>query len=221
LAGLFDPSIGLLPEYRGSKTYWLHHDNYLAAKVFQKSHPEIAGKIVKAIQSHGVRESGKIEILFGETKKPLPFRHYKLTEVRRIDNKLIKTEIVTDQVMAGWEEYADLLLMAAIAVAGKQPVQAKQHFGEALQMWDGMGFKDRVAERHRCYATYKLALALIAAARLDERPSANDAILERLLAQQGKDGGWITDYDLHGKPVGMTNVETTSLAVLALDAVTK
>ena len=29
LAGLFDPSIGLLPEYRGSKTYWLHHDNYL------------------------------------------------------------------------------------------------------------------------------------------------------------------------------------------------
>jgi hypothetical protein len=32
LAGLFDPELGLLPEYRGATVYWLFHDNYLAAK---------------------------------------------------------------------------------------------------------------------------------------------------------------------------------------------
>jgi len=90
-----------------------------------------------------------------------------------------------------------------------------------MQMWDGMGFNDRVVEEQQRYATYKLALALVAAKKVGERPSAHEAIVERLLAQQSKDGGWITDYDRNGKPIGVANVETTSLAVLALDAVTK
>ena len=39
LVDLFDPTLDLLPEYRGSQTYWLFHDNYLAAQVLRKSHP--------------------------------------------------------------------------------------------------------------------------------------------------------------------------------------
>ena len=219
LANLLDPTIDLLPEFRGSTTCWLFHDNYLAAKVLQKSHPTVAAKITKSTGSYKIQESGKIEILFGEAKEPLPFRHYKLAEVGRIGDKVIKTEIVTDQVMTGWEEYADLLLLAAVALAEKP--QANRHLRQAVQMWDGMGFKDRVVEKHDRYATYKLALALLAAAKLNERPPAHEAILERLLAQQNKDGGWITDYDRKGRTVGLANVETTSLAVLALDALAK
>ena len=71
------------------------------------------------------------------------------------------------------------------------------------------------------YATYKLALALIAAHKLNERSAANAAIVERLLARHAKDGGWITDYDKNGKPVGVANVETTSLAILAVESATK
>jgi hypothetical protein len=41
------------------------------------------------------------------------------------------------------------------------------------------------------------------------------------LAQQAKDGGWITDYDQNGKPRGKANVETTSLAILAMEAAAK
>lgn len=214
---LLDPTLDLLPEFQGSTTYWLYHDNYLAAKVLQSSHPTVAARIKKAMRSYNVQASGKIEILFGEAKEPLPFRHHKLTEVRRIGDKVIKTEIVTEQAMAGWEEYADLLLMASIVLDDK--AQAQRHLQQALVMWDGMGFKDRVVEKHDRYATYKLALALLAAEKLGKRSPAHEAILERLLAQQAKDGGWITDYDLKGQPVGLTNVETTSLAVLALDAV--
>jgi hypothetical protein len=32
LSDLFDPTLGLLPEYKGAKVYWLYHDNYRAAK---------------------------------------------------------------------------------------------------------------------------------------------------------------------------------------------
>jgi hypothetical protein len=221
LVGLVDASVNLLPEYRGSKTYSLYHDNYLAAKALAERHPEVADRVEKAIQSYGVQQSGKIEILFGEAKRPLPFRQYRLIEVRRLDSKVMKTEVVADEVMTGWGEYADLLLLASIALGKSDPLKAREHFRSALRMWDGVGFKDRVFEKQKRYAAYKLALALIAATKLGEHPPVQDAILKRLLAQQGEDGGWITDYDAAGKPVGLANVETTSLAVLALDEVAK
>ena len=56
---------------------------------------------------------------------------------------------------------------------------------------------------------------------VNERPVAVAAIAERLLAQQAKDGSWITDYDKNAKPVAAANVEATSLAILAVEATTK
>jgi hypothetical protein len=178
-------------------------------------------RIATAIQSYGVRESGKIEILFGEAKHPLPFRHFRLDEVRHIGDKVVKTEVVTEQVMTGWEEYADLLLLAAVALAESEPSKAEDCLQKALQMWDGRGLKDRVVTKNNRYATYKLALALLASSKLGLRPPAHEAILERLLAQQNTEGGWITDYDTSGKPRGRANVETTSMAILALDVVAR
>jgi hypothetical protein len=82
MASLLDPTLGLLPEHRGARVYWLYHDNYLAAKVLRASHPGMSGRIEKAIQGYGVTKSGKIEILFGEAQHPLPFRHPELIEVK-------------------------------------------------------------------------------------------------------------------------------------------
>ena len=62
-----------------------------------------------------------------------------------------------------------------------------------------------------------LALALIAASRLNRHTEREVLIVNRFLAMQGEDGGFVTDYDAQGRPVGQANVETTSLAVLALD----
>ena len=44
-----------------------------------------------------------------------------------------------------------------------------------------------------------------------------ESIVNRLLSMHRADGGFVTDYDARGRPVGQANVETTSLAVLALD----
>ena len=65
------------------------------------------------------------------------------------------------------------------------------------------------------YATYKLALYLIAADRLKIPAPHREEVIARLLAMQSSDGGWKTDYK-DGKPVGLANVETTCLSLLAL-----
>ncbi len=217
LETLFDPELELLPEYRGADVYWLFHDNYLAAKVLADKKPGLADKIKRAIQRYGIDHSGKIEILFGEARQPLPFRQYELTEVRRVKSKVVKTEVVKDTILQSWEDYADLLFMAAIAETDLR--KARGHLDAGLRMWDGTGFNDRATETLRRYAAYKLAFSLIAASRLKVTPDQNAAILEHLLSQQNRDGGWITDYDAERKPVGLANVETTCLAIIALEAV--
>ena len=218
LSGLFDPGLGLLPEYCGAKIYWLFHDNYLAAKVLARSQPEIARRIGAKMRELGVTESGKIEMLFGEAKNPLPFRQYSLDVVAAIGEKLIKTERAVGDPLKGWEGYADLLLLASIAEAKSAPERARERFGAAMKMWDGMGLKDRAVETNGIYATYKLALGMIAAARLDAKSAIPEEVPKRLLAMQGSEGGWITDYLPNGTQNGLANVETTCLAILGVEA---
>ena len=74
LAGLFDPELRLLPEYPGAKTYWLYHDNYLAAKALASSHPKLAAQITAALRERGVTNSGKIEIVHGEARSPPKYK---------------------------------------------------------------------------------------------------------------------------------------------------
>ena len=74
LTNLFDTRLRLLPEYRGSSTYWLFHDNYLAAHLLSMTRPDLSRQIRSTLESFGVTRSGKIEIVFGEVLEPLPFR---------------------------------------------------------------------------------------------------------------------------------------------------
>lgn len=215
LVGLFNPELDLLPEFRGSKTYWLFHDNYLAAHALAGIRPDLSQRIRGAMNRFGVTNSGKIEILFEEAPRPLPFRVYQLRDIATIAGKRIRTEIVTTNILNGWEEYADLLLLASIAEASSVPQEARRHFDRASAMWNGHGFKDRVVQKDGIYATYKLALYLIAAQRLKVEPMHGPEVLNQLFAQQTSDGGWKTDYTIAG-PIGLSNVETTCLALLAL-----
>jgi len=217
LTNLFDDRLQLLPEYRGSSTYWLFHDNYLAAHLLDRTRPDLSRRIRSTLAQFGVTNSGKIEIIFGEARQPLPFRTYLLTNVAVIEGKTIRTERVTTNILSGWDEYTDLLLLASLAQAGSVPVEARKNFHKAVAMWDGEGFKDAAARHSGIYATYKLALYLIAADRLKIAAPHRDKVITRLLAMQSTDGGWKTDYK-DSKPVGLTNVETTCLCLLALQS---
>src|SRR5262249_49349836 len=86
--------------------------------------------------------------------------------------------------------------------------------------WDGQGFADRATKDSGIYATYKLALYLIAADRLNTSPPHARDVIANLLAMQSSEGGWLTDYK--GRiPVGLVNVETTCLSLLSLQAIEK
>ena len=139
--------------------------------------------------------------------------------MKRVGEKIIKTELVGDKLNADWREYTDLLFLAAVAEAVKDREEALRHFEVGLATWDGIGFKDKVNRTTSLYASYKLALALIAASRLNSHTEKEVAMVNRLMAMQREDGGFVTDYNAQGGPVGQANVETTSLAVLALDGV--
>jgi len=215
LSSLFDPELKLLPEFRGSKTYWLFHDNYLAAHILDKAQPDLSGQIRATLVKFGVTNSGKIEIVFNEALRPLPFRAYQLTNVAIVGGKTIRTEAVTTNLLKGWEQYADLLLLASVAQVKSESEAARRNFDRAAALWDGHGFKDRATKALGIYSTYKLALYLIAADRLGIQPANGPAVLNRLLVMQAADGGWITDYK-DDRPVGLANVETTCLAILAI-----
>src|SRR5262245_32020206 len=220
LTNLFDRRLQLLPEYRGSSTYWLFHDNYLAAHALAKTRPDLSRRIRSTLVQFGVTNSGKIETVFGEARQPLPFRTYVLTNVAVVEGKTIRTELVTTNILKGWDEYADLVLLASLAQARSAPADAHKNFDKAVAMWDGDGFKDRATKHNGIYATYKLALYLIAADRLKVAAPHRDQVVARLLAMQSPDGGWKTDYK-EGKAVGLANVETTCLSLLALQTLQK
>lgn len=212
LVRMFHPELHLLPEYEGAKVMWLYHDNWLAARILKSSRPEMAAKIMAAIKARGITKSGKIEMIFKEAE--LPFRRYELKDVGTDRGFTIRTEVTTEEKTVGWEAYADLLLIAA--VAEKDQAAGKAHFTAAMKMWDGTGFADEVVKKHGQYATYKLGLALHAARRLGVNMPELVAIRKRLLSMQHAKGGWITDYRPDGKPIGLANVETTCLAILGL-----
>ena len=215
LTNLLDTRLQLLPEYRGSSTYWLFHDNYLAAHLLARTRPDLSRRIRSTLAQFGVTNSGKIEIVFGEAPQPLPFRTHLLTNVAVIEGKTIRTELVTTNLLAGWNDYADLVLLASLAKAESAPADARKNFNKAVAMWDGEGFKDAATKHNGIYATYKLAFYLIAADRLKIPAPHRKEVIARLLAMQTSDGGWKTDYK-DGKPVGLANVETTCLSLLAL-----
>jgi len=218
LVNLLDPELGLLPEYRGANVYWLFHDNYLAAKVLAVSHPKIAQRIMAAIHHEGVYKSGRIQAVFGESAEPLPFRQHELKDIRRVGNKVIRSEVATSRLFDGWEKYADLLFLACLTE--KNQPAARQHWEAAMRMWDGKGFMDEAVRHDQRYSTYKLGLALLAARRLSPPAEPPPGAFDRLLALQDDSGGWVTDYDATGKKFGEANVETTCLTILGIEAFT-
>lgn len=219
LADLLDAELGLLPEYRGASVYWLSHDNELASLVLARSHPEVARTIDAALRREGLeRSDGKMALVARGPVPPhlLPLRRYELTTVRQAGGKTIRTEVVTDQLVPDWQRYTDLLCYGALAES--DPALARRHWAAVLQLWDGHGFRDPAGREQKLYATYKLALALIVAGRLNAWDDVPPGLVDRLQAQQADSGGWITDYRADGQRVGLANVETTGLAILGLEA---
>lgn len=216
LVKLYDPAVQLLPEYQGSKVYWLFHDNYLAQKVLAKDRSALAKRIGLTLQLYRKSYDGAINVLFDPNLRLPPFHATRLILIARRDGALIKNEQNTPKLINNWRDYTDLLFLAAISNVKRNRAFAMECYHQALAMWDGMGFMDAPAMQLYRYSIFKLALALIAARQLQARLPIREKILHQLIALQDRSGGFVTDYNKDDKPIGVPNVETTCLAILAL-----
>jgi hypothetical protein len=209
-------------------TYWLVSDNLWAYKALEKHDQKLSNtiksKLIELAKTYklptdakGLPISYKHEAVIGDTV-PTPFNvtvQYTLYS----DNYALKTEIANGTaVMEDWQEYADLLLYAALSKhwEGKDD-NATALFKKAKDMWDGVGINDKAAKADGHYATYKLGLLLYTSKVLGIKLDFETQLIATIWKLQDETtGGVITGYKPDGTPFGDTNTETTSITIIAL-----
>jgi len=210
------------------KTYWLVSDNLWAFKALEKHDSKLSktikSKLIELAKAYnlprdaqGLPISYKHEAVIGDTV-PTPFNvtvQYTLYS----NDYTIKTEIANGTtIMEDWQEYADLLLYAALSKhwEGKDN-EAAALFNKAKEMWDGTGINDKATKADGYYATYKLGLLLYTSKVLGIKLDFETQLIATIWNTQDKtSGGIITSYKTDGTPLGDTNTETTSIIIIAL-----
>jgi hypothetical protein len=230
LQNMYNPSVKLCAEApkTAPNTYWLVSDNLWAFKALEKYNPKLSktikSKLIELAKAYklprdveGLPISYKHEAIIGDT---IPASFNTTTQYTLYTNKYtLKTEIANSTaVMEDWQEYADLLLYAALSKhwEGKDN-EAIALFNKAKDMWDGVGINDKATKADGTYATYKLALLLYTSKALGQKLDFELQLIATIWNMQDKTtGGIITGYEPDGTPFGDTNTETTSITIIAL-----
>ncbi len=228
----YNPVVGLVRESPVVQPhrYWLATDNRLAFYALQAAGVGAPIAAISAtLQSYGNPRHGLVEALQGQIMHWPPYTETS-TAIAVIGPEQVWLETrLAGNTYSDWREYADLALYGALCAFNNNPdcndYDARQIYRATIQqMWNGIGFNDKAYRGDGRYATYKLALALYVAHTIGE--PRNPTILNALLAKQAPSGatcdgqicagGFYTLYDDRGTPVGDTNTETTSYAILGL-----
>lgn len=220
----YNSSIGLIPETPGSNVYWLYSDNFLASLALSQ-YVQNNASIIKVAAGLSASLSNYLPV--GST-----VNQYMTLELGSCDyhsavngsvfvSGSAKVETVTNNGTGILNEtqYADIAFLDSICQYHNDNPQASMTaYQEGAEMFDGTGLADLPYNQTQQYQTYKLALFIYASGVLDQ--PVNSTALSILLTMQAPDGGFYTGYDAeysHGAT--LTNTETTSLALLALEAV--
>jgi hypothetical protein len=228
----YNSSLGLCFEFNESRTYWLTHDNVLASLVLQQWNRTVADNITLTVQRLaqeyslwtspiGIPLDNKIDVLLGYDVK-LPFNATQNIALNSsYHGVVLNTEVVTDDLMLDFADYADLACYASLAKWRENDIEnATGYFKKTMSQWDGKGFKDKAYSNSRGYDTYKLALFYLVSKTLGIPFSFKEDLIETILSMQSSNGGFVTNYSSKGKPnpTSKTNTETTSI-VLASEVI--
>jgi hypothetical protein len=220
LVDQYNATIGLLPEYPGANTYWLYSDNFLANLALELTNPS---NVTRA----GIAENISLTVDRYSHKLPSAKNQYmaldsNLSAFNSSSNYRLSTvdsanvEITLNNGTSSLSPlfYSDIAFLRAIHYQ-----RIGYHFLALLMFrlgvdnYDGIGFKDLAFKG--IYQTYKLALYIYAAKILGQNYPPE--VESTLLNMQAKNGGFYTGYDAEYTNAGtLTNVETTSLTILAL-----
>jgi hypothetical protein len=235
----FNQSLGLCREAPNvaANTYWLVSDNLWAWKALSMANEyglsnaaeagatadkirvklaELAHNYNLPTDSNGLPKSYAHEAVIGDVAPP-PYRTETDCTLYNGDY-VLKTTVGNGTVMSDWDQYADLLLYAALSCHWQgNDSGALGYYNNATKMWNetSKGVQDKAF--NGTYDTYKLALLLYTLKVLGQSPAFLSDLVDRIYAQQRKsDGGIITNYLANGTLEGDANAETTSIVIIAL-----
>jgi hypothetical protein len=223
----YNATVGLVHESPDTKnlsnTYWLFSDNYLAGIVLQRAgtdNASLSNTAENISRSTAFYLDGKPDpanqylVL---TTSLFPFNASKDFTFHKGNGAVIKSTVNNQTGTLDPTRYADIAFLEAIGYHDRgEDSLADQVFHYGTALWNGTGFKDSAYTG--TFATYKIALYILAARTLGQTP--DPSMVSALLALQlhsGVDsGGFATSYTGDFRPASGSNTETTSLAILAL-----
>jgi len=230
--GSFDPVIHLIPETPGSATYWLYSDNYLAALALQQygrgnaTITSYANYISRSLTSYVILDhlSGAVnQYMALNASVPCEFNASRNYTIGSVNAAEIMATFNNGTGTLSENQYADIAFLSSICLYRQGDTNgAIASYDTGRAMFDGFGLNDSVFANpgpdQGQYQTFKLALYVYASALLHQ--PVDPSAVSILLSMQAPGGGFYTGYDSSLSHEGTsTNTETTSLAILALDAI--
>ncbi len=229
LVNQYNSSIGLLSEYPNSTTFWLYSDNYLALLAFHVGNSsDIAhqSSLMNNVSSTLARYMSKLPDAENQymvlNSNVSYFDNSSNYEVSATQGSTINLTLNNGTTPLDPNNYGDIAFLEALYYhrIGNNS-EAASLFQIGTSMYNGIGINDTAFQQSPSrlqYQTYKLALYLYTAAILGESyPSSLEATI--LEMQNSTNGGFYTGYYSNYSTGDTTqNVETTSLCILALAA---
>lgn len=221
LKSQYSDRVGLLSEAPdvAPHKFWLFNDNALAAYTLTMlNETDTAALLLAALERYGYQNNGLEEVLWGMPVE-WPPRVSNSLLVEKIDGLEVWVELSNgEQHFQDWMNYTNLAMLGALnAYHHGDPRTARNIFWHAIAKFDGTGFKDAAFRDE--YETYKLAITLytLVITKMPLGQLAHDLAMA-LLSKQASSGGFHTHYSGQDALRGDTNIETTSLTLLALTA---
>ena len=211
LEAQYNPRYHLLQESPdiGQHRYYITNDNLLAEHIFA-----LYG-IDKPLDLRGYTGNGFIEIAFGYNVRWPPYHHIDVVVEQHGEDQVLYESHDGPGYFSDWSGFSNLACMTIVNEynAGNREV-AERLYEMQMESFDGHGWPDLAYQRRDgVYETLGLAWCLYAGALL-EHP--DQRVMMQLSAQQADNGGFHTHYTADESRLADPNIETTSVAILAL-----
>jgi hypothetical protein len=217
IANQYNATYGLVRESETIPTYWLWTDNLLASEVLKDYDYQMSANITSTIKVY-------------TSNYDLDYRHPQgvlfdnVAYFNGVTNKQVNGAVWysdSDGQELSCGDYADIAFLKSMYLykAGKF-TDARTCYDMGASMFDGIGMRDSAFNGDgQRYSTYKLALWQVAS-NVTGYPIPKEPMTIIPFMQNQTTGGVYTHYRADLTPDSLTNVETTSLVILAEKGVT-
>lgn len=218
LANNYNSTYGLVRENENIDKYWLWTDNILVSHVLKDYDYAKATNITNTIRHYNELYDLDFRHPIGSLFDQVAFFN-SVTDKNVVDNIWISDS--DGSIALQCSDYGDIAFYKSIFYYKANKIEeAKSCYGKGASMFDGIGIRDKAfdADGQR-YSTYKIALWKIAS-NITGFGDVKDALTIISYMQNSTTGGVYTHYRADMRPDSQTNVETTSLAILAYKGMT-